>query len=101
MIDIPARIAYLTGNNHYENYKLVDEYHFGGYAKSTNELIKFMNTFYETYKLPLDFIYTAKMMFGVFSKIRAGYFPEGSRILCLHTGGLQGNASLPKGTLIY
>lgn len=77
------------------------DYHFGGFAKRNRELVDFMNQFYTSYKIPLDMIYTGKMMFGVFRMIDEGYFPAGSRILTIHTGGLQGNHSLPENTLCY
>ncbi len=76
-------------------YKFFPGYHFGGYAKKTAELIEFMNDFYAHNKIPLDFVYTAKMMFGVYDLVKENYFPAGARILCIHTGGLQGNNSLP------
>jgi len=100
MTDINTRVFRLTGNDT-DLPALFDEYHFGGYAKYTDQLIHFMNSFYAETLIPLDFVYTAKMMFAVTDRIKKGYFKKGSRILCLHTGGLQGNLSLPKGTLIY
>lgn len=72
------------------NWKFITSYHFGGYAKINNELIGFMNTFKNQYKIPLDPIYTGKMMFGVFDLISKNYFPKESKILAIHTGGLQG-----------
>lgn len=73
-----------------DNWELITEYHFGGYAKVTPELIDFMNDFYEQYKIPLDPIYTGKMVFGVFDLIKKNYFPQNAKILLIHTGGLQG-----------
>jgi len=99
MTDISERIKYLTSSTHH--FQLLDEYHFGGYAKKTNELIGFMNQLYQQHDLKTDFVYTGKMMFGVFDAIEKGYFPTGSNITCLHTGGLQGNVSLSLGTLIF
>ena len=84
-----------------KKYQFNGDYHFGGYAKKTDELISFMNTFYGQHKIPLDFVYTAKMMFGINDLVRKRYFEEGAEILCIHTGGLQGNNSLLKGTLAY
>ncbi len=84
-----------------KKYKFNGDYHFGGYAKKTNELILFMNTFYHQHKIPLDFVYTAKMMYGVNDLIGKKYFEQGAKILCIHTGGLQGNNSLHAGTLVY
>lgn len=99
MTDIWERTAYLTGSIH--PFQLLDGYHFGGYAKKTPELISFMNFLYQQYKLPTDFVYTAKMMFAVLDSIEKNFFSGSSKIVCLHTGGLQGNISLPAGTLIF
>ncbi|MDP4284726.1 MAG: 1-aminocyclopropane-1-carboxylate deaminase/D-cysteine desulfhydrase [Bacteroidota bacterium] len=82
-------------------YSINNDYHFGGYAKKTNDLIAFINAFYDQHKIPLDFVYTGKMMFGVNDLIQKNYFLTGSKILCIHTGGLQGNNSLPKGILNF
>lgn len=84
-----------------QNYALVQDYHFGGYAKKTPVLIDFMNQFFNDHRIPLDFVYTAKMMFGVNDLLEKNYFPEHSKILCIHTGGLQGNLSLTPGTLSF
>ncbi|WP_009033888.1 1-aminocyclopropane-1-carboxylate deaminase/D-cysteine desulfhydrase [Indibacter alkaliphilus] len=73
-------------------FEILDKYHFGGYGKFKPDLIKFMKGFYETYQIPLDPVYTGKMMFGIFDLIEKDYFPAGSKILCMHTGGLQGIA---------
>jgi 1-aminocyclopropane-1-carboxylate deaminase len=72
------------------NWKLIEEYHFGGYAKINAELITFINDFKSNYNVLLDPVYTGKMMFGVFNLIAENYFPKGSKILAIHTGGLQG-----------
>lgn len=89
------------GVNPLKKYSLIEEYYFGGYAKKTNELISFINHFYRKHNIPLDFVYTGKMMFGVNDLVRKKYFADGSKILCIHTGGLQGNNSLPEGALIF
>lgn len=77
-----------------ENWELINDYHFGGYGKVNPELIAFMNLFYAENKVPLDPIYTAKMIFGVMDLIEKGYFPENSKILLIHTGGIQGIAGM-------
>ncbi len=101
MEDIPERLAFLTGNKEYENnLQILHGYHFGGYAKKTAALIEFINHCQRQYNLPLDFVYTAKMMFGIFDAAKKDHFNKGSKILCVHTGGLQGNKSLPLGSLI-
>jgi 1-aminocyclopropane-1-carboxylate deaminase len=99
--DTMSRIKFLTGRESYPGLQLLNDYHFGGYAKKTDELILFMNDCFRKYSLPLDFVYTAKMMYAVMDMIRSDQFAPGSKILCIHTGGLQGNRSLPVDTLLY
>ena len=85
------------------NWKLITGYHFGGYAKINDELVAFINQFKSDYSLPLDPVYTGKMLFGIMDLIEQNYFPKGSKILAIHTGGLQGiegmNAHLRKKNL--
>lgn len=101
MNDIKERIQILNGRAASEPLTIWDQYHFGGYAKKTAALLGFMNELYETYHLPTDFVYTAKMMYAVLDAVQQDNFPPGSRIVCLHTGGLQGNRSLPAGSIIF
>lgn len=77
-----------------DNFNLINEYHFGGYGKVTSELIEFINSFYKKNKIPLDPIYTGKMVFGVIDLIQKNYFPKNAKILLIHTGGLQGVAGM-------
>ena len=101
MSDIETRIATLLPEKGYALPDIFHDYHFGGYAKKTESLLNFMNDFYQKYQIPTDFVYTGKMMFGLFDLIKKDYFPLGSKIMCVHTGGLQGNLSLPKGSLVF
>ncbi|WP_188049541.1 1-aminocyclopropane-1-carboxylate deaminase/D-cysteine desulfhydrase [Flavobacterium sp. GP15] len=73
-----------------QNWDLINDYHFGGYGKINNELVQFINDFYLQTKIPLDPIYTGKMVFGVIDLIKKNYFPNNSKILLIHTGGIQG-----------
>lgn len=82
-------------------FSLVYDYHFGGYARKNDALIAFMNTLYQTHRLPTDFVYTGKLMFGINDLIYNNYFYPDSHILAIHSGGLQGNRSLPAGTLHF
>jgi 1-aminocyclopropane-1-carboxylate deaminase len=82
-------------------FKINYDYHFGGYAKYNEALIVFMNEWFESTGIPTDFVYTAKLFFAVHEMILSDTIKRGSRILVIHTGGLQGNRSLPKGTLIF
>ena len=72
------------------NWELWEAYHFGGYAKVDSKLITFMNHFKTTFKIPLDPVYTAKMMYGIFDAIHTGEIPKDAKVLAIHTGGLQG-----------
>ena len=76
-------------------------YHFGGYAKYNRALIDFMNEFFRLTNIPTDFVYTGKLAFALSDLIKKDQFPPGSKILMIHSGGLQGNASLQKGSLIF
>ena len=73
-----------------ENWKLISDYHFGGYAKVNAELISFINNFKKETKIQLDPIYTGKLFYGLLDLISKNYFKKGTRILAIHTGGLQG-----------
>lgn len=83
-----------------DNWELHDAWHFGGFGKCNDELLRFMNDFYTVNTIPLDIVYTGKMMYGVQALISAGAFAPDSRLLTIHTGGLQGNASV-KDQLVY
>ncbi|MGB1041260.1 MAG: 1-aminocyclopropane-1-carboxylate deaminase/D-cysteine desulfhydrase [Flavobacteriales bacterium] len=69
---------------------LITKYHFGGYAKINEELINFVREFNENHHIKWDLIYNGKMAFAINKMIQEDYFPIGSRILMIHTGGLQG-----------
>ncbi len=73
---------------------LRDEFHFGGYAKYTDELIDFINSVWNKHQFPLDFVYTAKAFYALYQLASKNYFEPSSKILFIHSGGLQGNRSL-------
>ncbi len=72
------------------NFEITDSYCFGGYGKIDIELVRFINKFKEKTNIPLDPVYTGKMMYGIMDLLKKGYFKENSRIFAVHTGGLQG-----------
>lgn len=76
------------------HWRLVGAYHFGGYGKVSRELVDFINGFRKATGVALDPVYTGKMMYGILEGIRREELPEGSRILAIHTGGLQGIAGM-------
>jgi len=73
-----------------DDWQIQHSYSFGGYAKHKPELIEFMNNFEQKFGVALDPIYTGKMMYGICDLIDKNYFEEGSKIIAIHTGGLQG-----------
>ena len=74
------------------DYQIFNQFHFGGYGKTNPELIEFIRWFYGQFQIPLDQVYTGKMMFGIWELIRKDFLIPGSHVLALHTGGLQGIA---------
>ena len=72
------------------NWSLTDAYCCGGYAKITPKLLQFMQQFEQQHHIPLEQVYTAKMMMGLLDLIQYHHFPAHTRILAIHTGGLQG-----------
>ncbi|HSZ26289.1 MAG TPA: pyridoxal-phosphate dependent enzyme [Cytophagaceae bacterium] len=84
--DLLSEVSIMKKNH----WHLETNYHFGGYAKWNNELLSFMNNFEKEHNIPLDPIYTGKMMYGLFDLIHKGFFIENTTVIALHTGGLQG-----------
>lgn len=83
------------------SFSIEQDFHFGGYAKHPQNLIRFMQETWVQEQLPTDIVYTSKLLFAVKNLLAHQYFPAGSRLLLIHSGGLQGNASLPAGTLPF
>lgn len=72
----------------------IDEYHFGGYGKVTNELITFVEQCKTAWGLELDYLYTAKAFYAMTEQIKQGKFEEGSKLVFYHSGGLQANRGI-------
>ncbi|MCT3815377.1 1-aminocyclopropane-1-carboxylate deaminase [Elizabethkingia anophelis] len=85
-VSLEQRIRELNTKN---NFNLI-EADYGGYGKISDEIVRFINNFWKQYNIPLDPVYTGKMMMRLFQLVEEGFFPAGSRILAFHTGGLQG-----------
>lgn len=98
---IREEIQELLKKHHVESkgtLELITSYHFGGYANWNTELIAFIHWFNEAFSILLDPIYTSKMFFGFWDLLQKDYFPPNSKILLIHTGGLQGNIGFTKRT---
>ncbi len=76
------------------NWELCTDYHFGGYARVNESLISFINEVNQNVGIPLDPVYTGKMIYGLLDMIANDYFKPWTKILAIHTGGLQGIAGM-------
>lgn len=89
-------IAAQTGlNNITADWDVIDDYHFGGFAKHTKELIDFIRDFEQQTAIPLDPVYTGKMLYGITQMAAQGFWPEGHKVVAIHSGGLQGRRGKP------
>jgi 1-aminocyclopropane-1-carboxylate deaminase len=82
---------WLTSGQH-SDWRIITDYHFGGYGKTTAALEQFKSHFETRNTIPLDNVYTAKMMAGIFDLVQKSFFKTGSTLLAIHTGGLQGKS---------
>ena len=98
---IESEINALLLDKNDQPYTLLHQFHQGGYAKTNPAMIDFMNRLWDTEKIPTDIVYTSKLLFGVEQLIQENYFEKDVSILVIHSGGLQGNRSLPLGTLRF
>jgi len=87
---LKAEVASLIKPDAAGNWSILTDYHHGGYAKTTPELLDFVRSMDRYRHLPLDQVYTAKMMWAIVEEAKRGAFERGSTILAIHTGGLQG-----------
>lgn len=82
-------------------FRVLHDYHFGGYAKHPPELISYINHVFALHQLPLDIVYTSKTFFAINDLVTNNFFEQGSKLLMIHSGGLQGNHSLQQGVLSF
>jgi 1-aminocyclopropane-1-carboxylate deaminase len=85
----------------YPHWTTLHDHDLGGYAKHNRHLIAFMNKFHEEHGVPSDIVYTGKLFLAMETLTSSGFFPMGSKLLAIHSGGLQGNRSLAKGELAF
>ena len=77
-----------------EQFTIDTRFHFGGYGKWNEELVSFIRTMEKEHSLPLDQVYTGKALYGVLKRVESGEIAAGSKVLFVHTGGLQGRQGL-------
>ncbi len=88
--EVQNLLATFFPNENFDQFSIQTDYHFGGYAKHSPILLDFINSFKQEHQIQLDPIYTGKMIYGIFDLIEKDFFPSGSKIVAIHTGGLQG-----------
>jgi 1-aminocyclopropane-1-carboxylate deaminase len=93
--------ALLSDEDEMKSYSIEHDFHFGGYAKHPPELIAFMNQVWLQHQLPTDIVYTSKTLYAIKQMIVNNTISKGSNVLMIHSGGLQGNLSLPEKTLNF
>ena len=91
----------LTADEVQKKYVLLHDYHFGGFAKHPASLIDFMKKIWREHQVPTDIVYTAKLLFAAFDLIEKNFFQGNSKLMIIHSGGLQGNLSLAPNTLAF
>lgn len=94
-------LHFLEEQSNNRPYSIQYGFHEGGYAKKTTALLAFMNKLYRAHQLPTDFVYTGKLFKAIYTLSAKDFFPPRSKLLIIHSGGLQGNRSLPAGSLIF
>ncbi|MEI8142383.1 MAG: pyridoxal-phosphate dependent enzyme [Chitinophagia bacterium] len=99
--EINALLLDKNDNKNSNSYTLLHQFHQGGYAKTNPMMLDYMNKLWDTEKIPTDIVYTSKLLFGTEQLIKENYFEKNASILVIHSGGLQGNRSLPAGTLKF
>lgn len=101
-LSLKNEILFLLDKVPHENkFELFHDYHFGGFGRHPDEFINFLNQVYLQHNLPLDIVYTGKTFFAIEDLLKKNHFSEESKLLMIHSGGLQGNKSLGDKVLAY
>jgi len=74
-----------------DDFIFFDQYSLGGYAKTNKAYLSFCNSFFTQTTIPVDPVYNGKVAYALNELIKQGYFKNNTRLVWLHTGGLQGN----------
>jgi 1-aminocyclopropane-1-carboxylate deaminase len=93
---LEKEILQLTAPENHHRLIMNHNYHFGGFAKHPSELLRFMVSFWNEESIPTDIVYTSKLFFAISDLLQKHYFNRGDKLLVIHSGGLQGNMSLPE-----
>lgn len=96
-----TEISALVAPQNMGRFQFLSDYHFGGFAKHPDQLLAFMRDFWIRESIPTDIVYTSKLFYAMTDLVQKDFFKKGDRVLVIHSGGLQGNRSLPKNTLPF
>ncbi|WP_448519218.1 1-aminocyclopropane-1-carboxylate deaminase/D-cysteine desulfhydrase [Rhodoflexus sp.] len=88
LTDAVGQLLAAADKSHLNNWKVVEGYHFGGYARANPELTDFVNYFISQYQIPIEPVYTGKLFYAVADLLQKKYFADSSKVLVLHTGGV-------------
>jgi 1-aminocyclopropane-1-carboxylate deaminase len=100
-LSLESEVIDLTKSGNQHRLIMMHDYHFGGFAKHPEELLHFMTDFWKKESIPTDIVYTSKVFFAVTDLLQKQYFKQGDSLLVIHSGGLQGNLSLPEKSLPF
>jgi 1-aminocyclopropane-1-carboxylate deaminase len=100
-LSLMEQVQNLLSEDRKQDVQIFHDYHFGGYGKHPQQLIDFINNAYQQFQLPLDIVYTGKTFYAIADLAKKSFFPPDSKILMIHSGGLQGNKSLPAKVLAF
>jgi 1-aminocyclopropane-1-carboxylate deaminase len=100
-LNLEKEVLQLTAAGNHQRLVMNHHYHFGGFAKHPTDLLQFMDEFWHRETIPTDIVYTGKLLFAVTDLLQKQYFKQGHKLLVIHSGGLQGNLSLPENSLPF
>jgi 1-aminocyclopropane-1-carboxylate deaminase len=100
-LSLESEVLRLSRSENHQRLLLLHNYHFGGFAKHPPELLHFIGDFWNKESIPTDIVYTGKLFFALTDLLQKQYFKKGHQILVIHSGGLQGNWSLPEKSLPF
>jgi 1-aminocyclopropane-1-carboxylate deaminase len=86
---------------HKKQWQLLTDFHRGGYAKFNKPDIERITSFIKQSNIPFEPIYSGKMLLALFDLLAQNKFPANSRIVLLHTGGLQGLQGLAEQNKVH
>ena len=82
-------LASLPGESR-ARWRILHDAHCGGFARVDAGLRAFMLAFEAVHGIALEPVYTGKMLYAIYRRLRSGEWRSDVPLLAIHTGGLQG-----------